>query len=40
MWYTGEPLGKEIVDGWLATAPSIEPRRVEFHRKTEELDRP
>ncbi|MHB1958823.1 MAG: hypothetical protein ACYCO5_07305 [Acidobacteriaceae bacterium] len=40
MRYTGEPLGKEIVDEWLATSPSIEPRRVEFHRKTEGLDRP
>lgn len=39
MRYTGEPLGKEIVDEWLATAPSTEPRRVNFHRKTEELDR-
>lgn len=39
MRYTGEPLGKEIVDEWLATAPSTEPRRVAFHRKTEELDR-
>jgi ribose 5-phosphate isomerase B len=38
MRYTGEMLGKEIVDEWLATAPSTEPRRVEFHRKTEELD--
>lgn len=39
MRYTGEPLGKEIVDEWLATSPSTEPRRVAFHRKTEELDR-
>jgi hypothetical protein len=39
MRYTGEPLGKEIVDEWLATSHSIEPRRVEFHRKTEGLDR-
>jgi ribose 5-phosphate isomerase B len=38
MRYTGEMLGKEIVDEWLATAPSTEPRRVNFHRKTEELD--
>jgi ribose 5-phosphate isomerase B len=36
--YTGEMLGKEIVDEWLATQPSTEPRRVNFHRKTEELD--
>ncbi len=40
MRYTGEPLGNEIVDEWLATAPSIGPRRVEFHCKTEGLDRP
>jgi len=38
MRYTGEMLGKEIVDEWLATAPSTEPRRVNFHRKTAELD--
>ncbi len=38
MRYTGEMLGKEIVDEWLATAPSTEPRRVNFHRKTDELD--
>jgi ribose 5-phosphate isomerase B len=38
MRYTGELLGKEIVDEWLATEPSTEPRRVAFHRKTEELD--
>lgn len=38
MRYTGEILGKEIVDEWLATQPSTEPRRVNFHRKTEELD--
>lgn len=38
MRYTGEMLGKEIVDEWLATAPSTEARRVNFHRKTEELD--
>lgn len=35
---TGEPLAKEIIDTWLETAPSTEPRRVDFHRKTEELD--
>ena len=35
---TGEPLAKEIVDMWLETAPSTEPRRVNFHRKTDELD--
>jgi ribose 5-phosphate isomerase B len=38
MRYTGELLGREIVDEWLATEPSTEPRRVAFHRKTEELD--
>jgi ribose 5-phosphate isomerase B len=38
MRYTGEMLGREIVDEWLATAPSTESRRVNFHRKTEELD--
>lgn len=38
MRYTGEILGKEIVDEWLATEPSTEPRRVNFHRKTDELD--
>ncbi|MDX9860282.1 MAG: RpiB/LacA/LacB family sugar-phosphate isomerase [Rhodospirillales bacterium] len=36
--YTGERLGKEIVDAWLATTPSTEPRRVSFHRKTDEVD--
>jgi len=36
--YTGERLGKEIVDAWLDTAPSDEPRRVNFHRKTDEVD--
>lgn len=35
---TGEPLAKEIVDAWLETQPSTEPRRVNFHRKTEDLD--
>ena len=36
--YTGERLGKEIVDAWLDTAPSDEPRRVNFHRKTDDVD--
>ena len=36
--YTGERLGKEIVDKWLETAPSTEPRRMTFHRKTDEVD--
>jgi ribose 5-phosphate isomerase B len=36
---TGEPLAREIVDAWLETGPSDEPRRRNFHRKTDELDR-
>lgn len=35
---TGEMLAKEIIDTWLATSPSTEPRRVNFHRKTDEVD--
>ena len=35
---TGEGLAKEIVDTWLATEPSTEPRRMNFHRKTDEVD--
>ena len=35
---TGEMHAKEIVDAWLSTEPSTEPRRMNFHRKTEELD--
>ncbi len=35
---TGEPLAKEILDTWLATEPSTEPRRVNFHRKTDQVD--
>lgn len=35
---TGEKLAMEIVDTWLETQPSTEPRRVNFHHKTEELD--
>ncbi len=38
MRLTGEPHAKEIVDMWLETQPSTEPRRVNFHRKTDELD--
>jgi ribose 5-phosphate isomerase RpiB len=38
MRLTGEPHAKEIVDSWLETEPSTEPRRVNFHRKTDELD--
>ncbi len=36
---TGEMAAKEIVDSWLDTQPSDEPRRMEFHRKTDEIDR-
>jgi ribose 5-phosphate isomerase B len=36
---TGEMHAKEIVDTWLATEPSTEPRRVNFHRKTDEVDK-
>lgn len=39
MRLTGEAAAKEIVDAWLATGPSDEPRRQAFHRKTDELDR-
>lgn len=35
---TGEMHAKEIVDAWLETEPSTEPRRVNFHRKTDEVD--
>jgi len=35
---TGEMLAKEIVDTWLSTEPSTEPRRVNFHKKTDEVD--
>jgi ribose 5-phosphate isomerase B len=38
MRLTGEMAAKEIVDAWLTTGPSDEPRRVNFHRKTEEVD--
>lgn len=39
MRLTGEMLAKEIVDTWLATEPSTEERRVNFHRKTDEIDK-
>ena len=39
MRLTGEAHAREIVDAWLTTAPSTEPRRVNFHRKTDEIDR-
>ena len=35
---TSEHRAKEIVDAWLETGPSTEPRRVNFHRKTDEVD--
>jgi ribose 5-phosphate isomerase B len=38
MRLTGEPHAREIVDAWLATQPSTEPRRMAFHRKTDEID--
>ena len=36
---TGEMLAREIVDTWLATQPSTEPPRINFHRKTDDLNR-
>ena len=39
MRLTGEMHAKEIVDTWLKTGPSTEERRVNFHRKTDEVDR-
>ena len=36
---TGEMHAKEIIDTWLATEPSTEQRRVNFHRKTDEIDK-
>ena len=38
MRLTGEMHAKEIVDTWLATEPSTEPRRVNFHRKTDDVE--
>jgi len=35
---TGEIHAKEIVDTWLNTEPSTVPRRMAFHRKTEEIE--
>ena len=35
---TSEHRGKEILEVWLETEPSTEPRRVNFHRKLDELD--
>jgi len=34
----GDMLAREIIDEWLATAPSTEPHRIAFHRKVDELD--
>jgi len=34
----GDMLAPEIIDEWLATAPSTEPRRMAFHKKVDELD--
>ena len=39
MRLTGEMAAKEIVNAWLATGPSDEPRRIAFHRKTDEVER-
>jgi ribose 5-phosphate isomerase B len=39
MRLTGEPHAREIIDAWLSTLPSTEPRRVNFHRKTDEIER-
>jgi len=35
---TGEMHAREILDTWLGTEPSDEPRRVNFHRGTDEVD--
>jgi ribose 5-phosphate isomerase B len=39
MRLTGEMHAREIVDTWLATSPSTEERRINFHRKTDLVDR-
>jgi ribose 5-phosphate isomerase B len=39
MRLTGEMHAREIVDTWLGTEPSTEERRINFHRKTDEIDR-
>lgn len=36
--FCGETLLKSILDTWFETDPSTEERRVNFHRKTDELD--
>jgi ribose 5-phosphate isomerase B len=38
MRLTGDMLAAEILDEWLSTSPSTEPRRVAFHHKTEEVE--
>ena len=35
---TGEGLAKDIIDTWLSTEPSEEPRRKAFHTKTDQVD--
>jgi len=39
VFFTGIEQAKRIVDTWLATEPSTEPRRVNFHRKTDDVDK-
>ncbi len=36
--YCGEKLLKEIIDTWFETPPSDEEWRMNFHRKTDEID--
>ncbi len=38
MRLTGDMLARQILDVWFSTEPSTEPRRVNFHRKTDEID--
>ena len=38
VYFTGEEQAKRIVDTWLSTEPSAEPRRVNFHHKTDQVD--
>lgn len=35
---TGEGIAVEILDTWLNTAPSAEPKFADFHRRTDEID--
>jgi ribose 5-phosphate isomerase B len=37
--FCGESLLKNILDIWFETEPSTEERRVNFHRKTDEMDK-